>query len=119
MGREIQSLVLGILNEGKSPEVINKTFIALIPKCKNPGSPKQLRPISLCNVVMKIVTKTIANRVKCLLPDVVDEEQSAFVQGRLISDNAMIAMECFHWLKKKNKGKKRYDGSQSRYGKGI
>lgn len=98
--------MLGILNEGKSPEHINNTFIALIPKCKNPTSPKQFRPISLCNVAMKIVTKTIANRIKSILPDVVDEEQSAFVKGRLITDNALIAMECFDWMKKKVKGKK-------------
>jgi hypothetical protein len=106
VGKDITDLALGILNDGKSPETINKTFIALIPKCKNPSSPKQFRPISLCNVTLKIVTKTIANRIKCILPDVVDEEQSAFVKGRLITDNALIAMECFHWLKKKVKGKK-------------
>lgn len=106
MGNDIQALALGILNEGRSPESINKTFIALIPKCKNPNSPKHFRPISLCNVTMKIVTKVIANKVKCILPDIVDEEQSAFVIGRLITDNALVAMECFHWLKKKTKGKK-------------
>jgi hypothetical protein len=55
---------------------------------------------------MKMVTKCIANRMKCILPEVVDEEQSAFVQGRLITDNALIAVECFHWLKKKTKAKK-------------
>jgi cytochrome c-type biogenesis protein CcmE len=55
---------------------------------------------------MKIVTKVIANKLKATLPDVIDVEQSVFVQGRLITDNALIAMECFHWLKKKKKGKK-------------
>jgi hypothetical protein len=55
---------------------------------------------------MKIVTKVIANRLKATLVDVIDIEQSAFVKGRLITDNALIAMECFHWLKKKRKGKK-------------
>lgn len=94
------------MRAGRSPRSINKIYIALIPKCKNPGSPKDFRPISLCNVVMKIVIKVIANGVKCLLPEVVDEEQSAFVKGRLITDNALIAMECFHWLKKKTKGTK-------------
>lgn len=95
-----------ILNHSRDPEDINKTFIALIPKGKNPALPKDFRPISLCNVVMKIVTKTIADRIKKILPDIIDEEQSAFVKGRLITDNALIAMECFHWLKKKKKGKK-------------
>jgi hypothetical protein len=106
VGEEVQSLVLRILNEGESPESINKTYIALIPKCKNPVSPKHFRPISLCNVVLKLVTKVIANRLKPILPEIIDEEQSAFVQGRLITDNALIAMECFHWMKKKTKGKK-------------
>lgn len=55
---------------------------------------------------MKIVTKVIANKLKLILPDLIDVEQSAFVQGRLITDNALVAMECFHWLKKKTNGKK-------------
>ncbi|XP_058746597.1 uncharacterized protein LOC131619526 [Vicia villosa] len=55
---------------------------------------------------MKVVTKVIANRVKELLPDIVSEEQSAFVKGRLITDNALIAMDCFHWMKNKKIGKK-------------
>ncbi|CAJ2671909.1 unnamed protein product [Trifolium pratense] len=106
VGVEVQNLALSILNQNGDPRDINKTFLVLIPKGKNPTSPKDFRPISLCNVVMKIVTKTIANRLKLTLPDVIDIEQSAFVQGRLITDNALIAMECFHWLKKKRKGKK-------------
>jgi hypothetical protein len=93
------------LKQNGDPHDINKTYLVLIPKGKNSSSPKDFRLISLCNVVMKIVTKVIANRLKATLPDVIDIEQSAFVQGRLITDNALIAMECFHWLKKKRKGK--------------
>jgi hypothetical protein len=55
---------------------------------------------------MKIVTKVIANRLKATLPNVIDVEQSAFVQGRLITNNALIAMECLYWLKKNKRGKK-------------
>ncbi|XP_058764138.1 uncharacterized protein LOC131637556 [Vicia villosa] len=106
VGEDVKHLVLGVLNDSQGVEDINRTFIALIPKVKNPASPKEFRPISLCNVVMKLVTKTIANRVKQVLPDIVDEEQSAFVKGRLITNNALIALECFHWMKKKRKGKK-------------
>ncbi|XP_058783591.1 uncharacterized protein LOC131658300 [Vicia villosa] len=106
VGEDVKRMVLEILNGDKDPTDMNRTFITLIPKCKNPTSPKDFRPISLCNVVMKLVSKTIANRVKMVLPNIIDKEQSAFVQGRLITDNALVAMECFHWMKKKTKGKK-------------
>jgi hypothetical protein len=56
------------------PEHVNNTFIVLIPKCKNAKRPRDYRPVSLCNVVMKIVTKTLANRIKAILPDVIDVE---------------------------------------------
>lgn len=105
VGNEVSKLVLEILNNERFSEDINRTFIVLIPKCKNPSTPKDFRPISLFNVVTKIVIKTIANRLKHTLPSVVDVEQSAFIQGRLITDNALIAMEYFHWIKKR-KGKK-------------
>ncbi|KAK2422548.1 hypothetical protein QL285_033075 [Trifolium repens] len=73
VGTEVCKLVLDILNNSTSPKSVNNTFIVLIPKCKNPNSPKDFRPISLCNVIMKIVTKTIANRLKSILPDIIDE----------------------------------------------
>lgn len=57
-------------------------------------------------MVMKVVTKVITNRLKELLPDIVSEEQSAFVKGHLMIDNALIAMDCFHWMKNKKVGKK-------------
>lgn len=97
---------LDILNNQKDPSAINSTFITLIPKKNNPMSPHEFRPISLCNVIVKVVTKDISNRMKVLLPDIISEGQSAFVKGRLIKDNALIAMECFHWIKNKRKGKK-------------
>lgn len=105
MGADVQAIALNILNNQRCLAEVKKIFIVLIAKCKNPTSPKDFRPISLCNVTMKIITKVIANRVKQTLPDVIDLEQSTcFVQGRLITDNVLIALECFHWLKKKKKG---------------
>lgn len=56
---------------------------------------------------MKIVTQTIANRIKPIPEEVVDEEQRAFVKGRLITNNALIiVMKCFLWMKNKTTGKK-------------
>lgn len=56
---------------------------------------------------MKLVSKTIVNPVKHVLPDIIDVEQSVFIKDRLIIDNALIVMECFHWMKKNKKGKTR------------
>lgn len=106
VGRGVTKLAMDILNHYKNPVYRNSAFITLIPKHKNPSTPKYFRPISMCNMVMKIVTRAIANRLKGILPYIISEEQSAFVKGRLITDNVMIFMECFHWIKNKNKGKK-------------
>lgn len=99
-------MVLEVLNNQRDPTEFNSTLLTLIPKVKNPRSPQEFSPISLCNVVMKEATKSIANRMKRILPSVISEEQNAFVSGILITDNALITMECFHWMKNKRKGKK-------------
>lgn len=54
-------------------------------------------------MTIKLVTKTMANRLKLVLPGLVSENQNAFVPRRLITDNALIAFEIFHFLKKKKK----------------
>ena len=65
--------------------------IFLIPKVDKPGELGQFRPINLCNVVYKIASKTVANRLRSILPEVVSKEQSAFVLGRLIIENIITA----------------------------
>ncbi|XP_058776331.1 uncharacterized protein LOC131650640 [Vicia villosa] len=69
---------------------------------------KELRPISLCNVAYKLVSKLLANRMKCCLAKCVFKEQSAFVKNRSILDNAMMAIEIIHALKRKTSGNKSY-----------
>ena len=105
IGHDVIDASLAILNSGNMPASLNHTYISLIPKIKSPEKATDFRPISLCNVLYKIVSKTIANRLKKLLPKLVSESQSAFMLDRLISDNILVAFETLHHLKTKKKGK--------------
>jgi hypothetical protein len=107
-GEDVSRVVLWILSGEDSPEVINKTFIVMIPKITNPKEMSQFRPISLCNVLYKIASKVVANRLKRVLLEIISEEQSAFVPGRLITDNIITAYECLHFMKRKKRKENRY-----------
>ncbi|KAL0362330.1 UNVERIFIED_CONTAM: hypothetical protein Scaly_1188200 [Sesamum calycinum] len=76
----------------------------LISKCDNPGSINDFRPISLCNVKYKLASKAIANRIKLLINVIISVSQSAFVPGRLISDNVLMAYKLNHYLAHKRWG---------------
>lgn len=79
--------------------------MCLIPKVKSPHTMSEIRPISLCNVLMRILSKVITNRLKPCLKTVISNKQSAFVEGRLLTDNALIAFEINHYMKQKTQGK--------------
>ena len=93
-----------ILNEQGNLASLNHIFIALIPKTNKPRKVIEFRPISLCNVVYRIVAKTIANRLKPILSQIIAPTQSAFIPNRLITDNVIIGYECLHKIRH-SKGK--------------
>ncbi|XP_057734404.1 uncharacterized protein LOC130949790 [Arachis stenosperma] len=77
-----------------------ETLLVLIPKVESPVSMKNFRPISLCNVVYKIIMKVLVNRFRPHLADIVGPLQGGFILGRGTSDNIIIAQEVLHFMKK-------------------
>eukprot|EP00253_Pinus_taeda_P017696 PITA_17696 len=82
---------------------MNATFIALIPKAEDSPSPEKYRPIALCNIIYKIVSKVIALRLKPLLSLIISSEQSGYVEGRHIMDGIILTHEIIHSLKQGKK----------------
>ena len=80
----------------------------MIPKTKNFEYVTEFRPISLCNVLYKIFSKVLANKLKRVLPNIILEHQSAFIKGRLIIDNILVAFETLHYMKNHNSGNLRF-----------
>ncbi|KAL0324537.1 UNVERIFIED_CONTAM: putative mitochondrial protein [Sesamum calycinum] len=105
---DVISCVLYFLNSRVLPMGFNETHIVLIPKCKQLQSLPQYRPISLCNVAYKIASKSIANRLKPWLDRIISPAQSAFVPGRLITDNVLLAFETNHFLNTHSRGRKHF-----------
>ncbi|XP_071939954.1 uncharacterized protein [Coffea arabica] len=104
-------LVLAInsfFHSGCLLKTVNETIISLIPKIDSPTSVLHYRPISLCNVLYKIISKIIANRLKHVLQHYISNSQSAFIPGRQILDNVVVAHEILHFLKNKRKGSTGY-----------
>jgi hypothetical protein len=108
VGHDIIEAILSCLRDGSLLKKINHTNICLIPKVQNPETVKNFRPISLCNVLYKIIAKVLANRLKKILPQIISESQSAFVPGRLISDNILIAFETLHHMQHMKGGRQGY-----------
>ena len=105
IGEDVSNAVITCLNSSKILKAINHTYITLIPKVKNPEIVSEFRPISLCNVIYKIISKMLTNRLKSVLPQIVSESQSAFVPRRLITDNILVAFKTLHHMHQQRNGK--------------
>ncbi|XP_074287677.1 uncharacterized protein LOC141612827 [Silene latifolia] len=103
--KDVTTAVLSVLNSGMVLKEHNRTFITLIPKCDNPEKVGDYRPISLCNVFMRIVSKCVTNRMAKVMGYLVGDFQNAFIPGRQISDNIILANEALHKINSHKKGK--------------
>ncbi|KAL2901420.1 LINE-1 reverse transcriptase-like protein [Bienertia sinuspersici] len=92
-------------NSGHLLKEMNQTHITLIPKGDSQEKASDFRPISLCNTSYKIISKCMVNRLKGIIRDIRGEFQNAFIPGRLMNDNCLLAHEFVNWVKHKKKGK--------------
>ena len=104
VGNEVTDAVLDFLHFGNMEPDINYTHIVLIPKVKKPEKMADIKPISLCNVIYKIISKVLANKLKLILPQIISPSQSAFVPNLFITDNVLVAYETLHAMHIRKKG---------------
>uniref|UniRef100_A0A2N9FAQ7 Reverse transcriptase domain-containing protein n=1 Tax=Fagus sylvatica TaxID=28930 RepID=A0A2N9FAQ7_FAGSY len=107
VNKEVVEAVKNFFQSGRLLKQINHTFIALIPKVEGAASVNQFKPISLCNVIYKLISKISASRLKVMLPKFISPWQGAVVPGRLIQDNSIIVYEVINAMKN-SKGKQGY-----------
>ncbi|KAL0292135.1 UNVERIFIED_CONTAM: Transposon TX1 uncharacterized protein [Sesamum radiatum] len=99
VGEEITAAVMDFLLRSSLLKQVNATLITLIPKVSAPSLVADFRPISCCNVIYKIITKILVIRIRGILDKLISPSQTAFVPGRSISDNVLLAQELFSGYK--------------------
>lgn len=82
---EVCAAISSFFSSGNFDKCVNSTHIALIPKIRCPSKVTEFRPISLYNVLYKILFKDLTNRLKVILPDLISKNQSVFIPGHLIA----------------------------------
>ncbi|KAK4383264.1 hypothetical protein Sango_2792500 [Sesamum angolense] len=95
VGEEVSNAIIDFFKTGRLLKQLNATLLTLIPKVRTPHSVAEFRPISCCNVIYKVITKILVSRIREILDLLISPSQNAFVPGRLISDNVLLAQELF------------------------
>lgn len=108
VGFDVSRAVIDCLNSRTMLRSTNLTHITFVPKRKNPDSLSYFRPISLCNVIFKIISKVLANKMKEIMGMIISYCQSALVPERVITDNILISFEILHYMKTKRRGNTSY-----------
>ncbi|KAL0294292.1 UNVERIFIED_CONTAM: hypothetical protein Sradi_6894300 [Sesamum radiatum] len=93
IGEEVCAAVKEFFVSGRLLKQINATVLVLIPKLQMPTRVSEFRPIACCNVLYKAISKILVKRMQKVLNSLIDYSQTAFVPGRSITDNIMLAQE--------------------------
>lgn len=93
ISKEVFNFEKQVFETRSFPRGMNKMLISFIPKQDYPEKISHFRPVALCNVVVKLITKIIANRIKPLMTKLVREDRVSFIPGRQGIDNMIIVQE--------------------------
>lgn len=105
IANDLLDAIVDFFHGADLPRGITTTTILLLPKSNNASKWSDFRLISLCNVLNKIITKILANRLAKVLPSMITDNQSGFVGGRLIRDNIFLAQELIGKIDQKSRGR--------------
>nr|XP_025628637.1 uncharacterized protein LOC112721825 [Arachis hypogaea] len=103
IGQEFIGAVMEFFQTARLPSDTNVTWVMLAPKLVGAKEIKDFRPISMMGCVYKVISKVLVRKMRTVMPGLVGETQSAFVQGRKIHDGALIVCETVQWLKTSRK----------------
>ena len=93
---DIYQLCDDFFEERVSIQAINSSFITLVPKSNNPTTVSDFRPISLLNLIVKLLTKLMANRLQKRIIPLLHLNQYGFIKGRTIQDCLAWSFEYIH-----------------------
>lgn len=93
VGGDLTAAVLEFFSSGRILRQWNSTAITLVRKKTNASRISEFRPISCCNTLYKVVSKILANCLKQILPSTISNSQSAFIPGRSLAENVLLATE--------------------------
>ncbi|XP_071723925.1 uncharacterized protein [Rutidosis leptorrhynchoides] len=95
VGPLVLEAVYNFFHTGRLLREVNATILTLVPKVPNASAVSDFRLIACCNTIYKVITKILANRIAAVLNDLISPSQNAFVKGRRIRNNILLAQELF------------------------
>ncbi|XP_055800325.1 uncharacterized protein LOC129869710 [Solanum dulcamara] len=100
ISEDLLELILFFFNGHDILKYVSHACLVLLPKVEHPNRLSEFRPISLSNFISKIISKLLSSRLAPILPHLISDNQSGFVQGRSIYENIMLAQEIMHNINK-------------------
>ncbi|XP_060182085.1 uncharacterized protein LOC132611717 [Lycium barbarum] len=100
--REYVQTLKEFFSTGKLLRSMNNVILTLIPKTSHAETVGEYRPIAYCNTVHKVISKVICNSLRSIIPDIIADNQSAFITGRSIVHNVLRCEDLVKLYNRKN-----------------